>query len=164
MVQESGFNEDKKTAEEQEPLDIFSRLPKVKFIFDEAGKFVDYETPGPNPERGQRTSALGRVFWDSESHRRVFQVYDALMRCPTVYGMTHLGGHNEAYRSFQEAIASHDPRYVVGGGTEEECKSLIQSIVDWTNEHPQLFESYLKQVELDRDEGAFVIESIKEED
>ncbi|MFZ5366082.1 MAG: hypothetical protein ACOZBZ_02215 [Patescibacteria group bacterium] len=145
--------------DEHDKPDIFARLPKIKFNFDEEGRFTGYDTPGKNPQRGLTSSNLGPVLWNSEPHRKAFQAYDAVMRCPKVYAATHGFGYwsdKDAPNEF--APIQERARATVGGEITKECERFVQDIIDWTNSHPKLFEDYLREVE---EEGEFVIVKVK---
>lgn len=145
-----------------ENVSLYDRLPKVTWEQHEDGWGWDYKTP--EGEWGWRSSALGGVKWDTEANREAWIAYDALMRCSSFYMFTHGYPPVSARREileFEERFQKIG-RYIVGAGSDEECREFTLGLQTWVNDHPRFFESYIRQKEIEREPDSFEILSMYE--
>jgi hypothetical protein len=162
--------------EQEKVLTVWDRIPKIELVKKPDGGY-DYITPeikftGTIKEEGRRTSGLGAVNWHSAVHVQLFQSYDAVMRCPLGWGITH-GEYDfgdpdlyppearekmelifKARDEWQKLNITTETSAMVGSREDlknvARCNELIEKIQKWLNNNPYVFEEYLEQLALEK--------------
>lgn len=142
-------------------VSVYDQLPKVVWgLRRDSGSGIDvpdYFTP--DGKWGWRSSNIGVVDWEKEHRRNAFIAYDAVMRCPKFYSMTHIskpqGSLGKTTTEFEDTIMKR-ARGMIGGGSEQECAAFIQDIKMFVDAHPEIFMPYIESEALMRDPEVFV--------